>query len=87
MHDYQQHCSIQKCCIVVDSETNRLNFAITANCIVVGNEINRLNFATFLNETGKLTAQVKFQEPGPAANISESYRCCPISKDLINIST
>ena len=47
-------------CIVVDSETNRLNFAITANCIVVGNEINRLNFATVLNETGKLTAQVKF---------------------------
>ena len=47
-------------CIVVDSETNRLNFAITANCIVVGNEINCLNFATVLNETGKLTAQVKF---------------------------
>ena len=47
-------------CIVVDFETNRLNFAITANCIVVGNEINRLNFATVLNETGKLTAQAKF---------------------------
>ena len=65
-------------CIVVDSETNRLNFAITANCIVVGNKINRLNFATGLNETDKLTtAQVKFQEPGPVANTSESYRCCP----------
>ena len=61
-------------CIVVDSETNRLNFAITANCIVVGYEINRLNFATVLNETGKLTAQVKFQEPAPVANTSESYR-------------
>ena len=73
--------------IVVDSETNRFNFAITANCIVVGNEINRLNFATVLNEIGKLTAQVKFQEPGPVANTTKLYRCCPISKDLINIST
>ena len=47
-------------CIDVDSETNRLNFAITANCIVVGNEINHLNFATVLNETGKLdsTSQI-----------------------------
>ena len=74
-------------CIVVDSETNRLNFAITANCIVVGNEINPLKFATLLNETGKLAAQVKFQEPRPVANTSESHHCCPISKDLINIST
>ena len=57
-------------CIVVDSETNRLNFAITANCIVVGNEINRLNFATVLNETGKLTAQVKSQEPFSYAQCS-----------------
>ena len=71
---------------IIDSETNRLNFATTANCIVVGNEINHLNFATVLNETGKLTAQVKFQEQGPVANTSESYRCCPFSKDLINIS-
>ena len=60
-------------CIVVDSETNRLNPAITANCIVVGNKINRLNFATVLNETGKLTAQVKLT--GPVANASELYRC------------
>ena len=58
--------------IVVDSETNRHNFAITANCIVVGNEINRLNFATVLNETAKLTAQAKFQEPGPVANTINS---------------
>ena len=58
--------------IVVDSETNRHNFAITANCIVVGNEINRLNFATVLNETTKLTAQAKFQEPGPVANTINS---------------
>ena len=74
-------------CIIVDSETNRLIFAINANCIVVGNEISRLKFATVLNEIGKLTAQVEFQEPGPVANTSELYRCCPIYKDLINIST
>ena len=74
-------------CIVIDSETNHLNFAIPANCIVVGNEINRLNFAKVLNEPGQLTAQVKFHEPGPVANTSKLYRCCPISKDLINIST
>ena len=49
------------------------------NCIVVDSESNRLNFATVLNEIGKLTAQVKFQEPGPVANTSELYRCCPIS--------